>query len=176
MSRWWNMNSRQHFLIILLNGDANLPVKTQWWHARGFTHHVLWGIWFCRDKQLLRTAHNIMRWFDATLAAINSDETGPCISMNEGWDYEERRRISYEQINGSLHTHTHTHPCFSSTVLPTTITCYFRSCLPPLIQLWYTTHTAARKWSLLWPLFCIKTLKFPSVWQLCEVDASLHPH
>lgn len=33
----------------------------------------------------------IMRWFDATLAVINSDETGPLISMSDAGDYEKGR-------------------------------------------------------------------------------------
>lgn len=33
----------------------------------------------------------IMGWFDPTLAVINSDETGPLISMSEAGDYEEGR-------------------------------------------------------------------------------------
>lgn len=32
----------------------------------------------------------IMRWWDAILAVINSDETGPCISMSEAGDYEKK--------------------------------------------------------------------------------------
>lgn len=34
--------------------------------------------------------HTIMRWWDAILAVINSDETGPCISMSEAGDYEKK--------------------------------------------------------------------------------------
>lgn len=87
-------------------------------------------------------------------------------------DAVEEQRISHEQINGSLlclmalrSNHLMCYQQQSPTTTTIIITSYFSALVcPPSSNTVH--HPAAWKWSLLWPLFCIKTVLFPSVWQL----------
>lgn len=84
----------------------------------------------------------IMRWFNATLAVINSDETGPLISMSEAGDYEKGRcggRAKDLFMNKSMAPCSSPPPpdsllrplnVLSAQSLPT-MTSYFHCCLLP---------------------------------------------
>lgn len=83
----------------------------------------------------------IMRWWDAILAVINSDETGPCISMSEAGDYEKKSCLGSAKglfVNKSMA------PCISPssplllTFCPNHLMCYQHCLYPPQWLLIFT--------------------------------------